>query len=362
MKPEASILVVDDHPANLSLLFHALRQVGYTVRVANSGELALTSVRRIQPDLILLDVMMPGLDGFATCRQLKDDPATSAVPVIFLTARTTVGDEVQGLRAGAVDYLTKPVQIEVALARIQTHLTLRRLQQALEQQNRDLDAYARSVAHDLKNPITAMVGAAQMITMFHKREDWQPIDEMAQMIIRSGKAITITINELLAMAGVREGQVTVQPLAMDTIVTAACERLSHLISEYQAIIHRPETWPVACGHGPWIELVWSNYLSNGLKYGGRPPVLTLGATPQDDGMVRFWVHDNGPGLSEAEREQLFREWQRLHQGSEEGHGLGLALVQRIVERLGGTVGIDEADPGSTFYFTLPGMRASSGLS
>lgn len=353
MATDGTILVVDDHATNLGLLFHALRSVGYTVRVVNSGELALESVRRQLPDLVLLDVMMPGLDGFETCRRLKADPATAEVPVLFLTARAGPADEVAGLQLGAVDYITKPVQIETALARIATHLTLRRLQQTLVQQNRDLDAYARSVAHDLKSPLTAIIAGAQMVLLGRERGDWASVESYAQLTLRAGQAANTTINELLALASMRQGRSQPLPIEMGPIVARALERVSALRAEYGGEVRLPQSWPIAVGHAPWVELVWTNYLSNGLKYGGRPPVLTAGATVQDDGQVRFWVHDNGRGLSPTDREQLFVEWRRLHDGPEEGHGLGLALVQRIVERLGGAVGVDEGGPGTTFYFTLP---------
>ena len=115
----------------------------------------------------------------------------------------------------------------------------------------------------------------------------------------------------------------------------------------------PDDWPIVYGYGQWIEEVWINYISNGLKYGGQPPILRLGYTPQEDEMVRFWVKDNGDGLDEAAQESLFTEFSRLGNGTVEGHGLGLSIVQRIVEKLGGMVGVEsKMGDGSLFYFTL----------
>lgn len=356
MAADASILVVDDHAANLGLLFHALEQAGYTVRVVNSGELALASARRAPPDLILLDVMMPALDGFETCRRLKADPITRDVPVLFLTARSEPADELTGLQLGAVDYITKPVQIETALARINTHLTLRRLQQALERQNEDLDAYARTVAHDLKSPLTAIIASAQLLQLQSATADRETLRSYAQMIWRVGQSANTTINELLALAGVRRATVVPQPLDTDAILLQARARLRPLFEDYGAELELQERWPAALGHAPWVELVWTNYLSNGLKYGGRPPRLRAGAEVQPDGMVRFWVRDNGPGLSSEARAKLFTEWSRPAHEPGEGHGLGLSLVRRIVERLGGAVGVSEdGEDGSTFFFTLPAV-------
>lgn len=357
MTANATILVVDDQAANLGVLFHALEQVGYTVRVANSGEAALASAGRSVPDLILLDVMMPDLDGFATCRRLKATPGAAEVPIIFLTALADPVNEVAGLQLGAVDYITKPVQIETALARIQTHLTLRRLQRTLQQRNAELDAYARTVAHDLKNPLTSILAAAQMLLVQRDVATRAELDSYANLIVRAGQRANTTINELLALAGVRRTSVTLMQLKMDTIVAQARDRLSMLIADAGAELSTPEQWPAAIGHGPWVELVWSNLISNGLKYGGRPPRLALGTTAQADGMVRFWVRDNGPGLSPDDRARLFTEWTRLGDDLEPGHGLGLSIVRRIVERLGGAVGVEsEPGRGSTFSFTLPGVR------
>ena len=134
-----------------------------------------------------------------------------------------------------------------------------------------------------------------------------------------------------------------------------------MIEEYQAQIRYPQHWPVALGHAPWIEEVWTNYLSNGIKYGGQPPRLQLGATACSDGMIRFWVRDNGPGLTPEEQAQLFMPFTQLDQARALGHGLGLSIVRRILEKLGGQVGVEsEGVPGEgcRFWFTLPAAETS----
>ena len=133
-----------------------------------------------------------------------------------------------------------------------------------------------------------------------------------------------------------------------------------MITEYHAEIIQPASWPVVVGYAPWVEEVWVNYLSNGLKYGGRPPCLELGATPQADGQIRLWVHDNGPGIPPAEQSRLFTEFVRLGEVGLKGHGLGLSIVRRIVEKLDGQVGVEsQVGRGSTFYFTLPSVEEVS---
>jgi len=133
--PSDTILVVDDTPANLAILFTGLRNAGYKVLINERGNIALQTAVYALPDLIILDVMMPGIDGFETCRRLKEDPRTRDIPVILMTALTDPIDEVTGLRAGAVDYITKPIHVEVVLARISTHLTLRKLYRDLERKH-----------------------------------------------------------------------------------------------------------------------------------------------------------------------------------------------------------------------------------
>ena len=184
-------------------------------------------------------------------------------------------------------------------------------------------------------------------------------EEMArdslQFIGQSGHKMDSIINELLLLSSVRVmEEIEIQPLNMTYLVAEAQERLTYMTEEHQAEIVLPDRWPVAQGHAPWVEEVWANYLSNAIKYGGRPLHIELGATSQQDGFVRFWVRDNGPGLSLEQQARLFAPFERLGQVRAEGHGLGLSIVLRIVEKLGGQVGVEsEVGQGSVFFFTLP---------
>jgi signal transduction histidine kinase len=143
------------------------------------------------------------------------------------------------------------------------------------------------------------------------------------------------------------------PLFMDHIVFEARNRLLYLIERQKAEIILPEEWPVAMGYAPWIEEVWVNYISNAIKYGGSPPRVELGGIKEDDGVVRFWARDNGKGISSGDQESLFAPFTRLQQVRARGHGLGLSIVQRIIQKLGGDVGVTSGEgDGSIFYFTL----------
>jgi PAS domain S-box-containing protein len=232
--------------------------------------------------------------------------------------------------------------------------------QAEEEQSKlieDLDAFAHTVAHDLRNPVGLITGFAELEQSY----DIASLDDLQHaldIIVRIGHKMNNIIDELLLLAGVRKTEVKTVPLDMARIVAEAQQRLVDLFGEYQAEVIVPDAsaWPKALGYGPWVEEVWVNYLSNGLKYGGRPPRLGLGGNVQPDGMVRFWVRDNGPGLSREEQVRLFAPFTRLGQARITGHGLGLSIVRRIVEKLGGQVGVESSgvsDQGSVFYFTLP---------
>ncbi len=236
--------------------------------------------------------------------------------------------------------------------------TLRRQAAELAARNEELDAFAYSVAHDLKNPIASMMGFASLVQNYYDRMDDDKIKEYLSFIMESGYKLKSIINALLMLAGVSKmEQAELSPLDMEIIVEDTRRRLATMIEETQARIVMPPEWPTVQGYGPWVEEVWMNYISNALKYGGQPPELELGANPQSDGMVRFWVRDNGQGLTDEEQERIFTPFTRLNKVQVEGHGLGLSVVERIVKKLGGQVGVESrVGQGSVFSFTLPEAR------
>ena len=162
------------------------------------------------------------------------------------------------------------------------------------------------------------------------------------------------IDELLLLASVRQEDVARGPVDMARVLKQAQDRLEWVIKQSKGEIVLPDQWPVALGYAPWIEEVWVNYLSNGLKYGGEPPRLQLGADVLDDGAIRYWIKDNGPGIPPEKVDLLFSEFTRLERIRAEGHGLGLSIVRRIVAKLSGSIGVEShIGQGSLFYFTLP---------
>lgn len=226
----------------------------------------------------------------------------------------------------------------------------------LERQNEALGAFARTVAHDLKNPLTLIAGTAQVLETEHKDLPDETLEHHLGAIVRNSRRANRLIEELLLLAELSDAEVYVEPLDMRAILDEVQKRLAYMIQAHRAEINIPEDWPVALGYAPWIEQVWVNYISNALKYGGTPPQVELGATPQEDGIIRFWVRDNGPGLTPEEQSQVFEPFTRLNRTRATGHGLGLSIVQRIMEKLGGEVGVESegiAGQGSVFSFILP---------
>jgi len=371
MTNKGNILIVDDTPANLHLLTNMLAEQQYKVRPVPNGVLALRAVQSAPPDLVLLDINMPGLNGYEVCQRLKADEKTRDIPVIFLSALDETVDKVKAFAVGAVDYVTKPFHVEEVLARIQTHLSLRQLQkqlqasnEALRQQtaelaarNEELDAFAGTVAHDLRGPLTPIIGHADILGKYYAHS----LDERGQRIVsriaQNGKRMADIIQALLLLARLRhELPNDMKPLPMGEVVLKVLDRLDYMLTVYQPTLLLPDEWPTAVGYTPWIEEIWANYISNALKYGGSPPRVELGANHYNE-QIRFWVSDNGQGISAAEQQRLFAPFVRLNEGTVEGHGLGLSIVKRIVHKLGGEVGVTSTPSGgSCFWFTLPAAK------
>ena len=222
----------------------------------------------------------------------------------------------------------------------------------LQARNDELDAFAHTVAHDLKNSIQGVLGWAEVL-----RDDGPDLAaddhrEVAGAAVAGAQKMGSIVHELLLLAGVRQAAVDPQRLEMGDVVAAAVARVRQTHPAVVARLGVPDRWPAAMGHAPWVEEVWVNYLSNAAKYGG--PTVALGAEATDAGEARFWVHDDGPGLAPEAQERLFVPFSRVGTRDVEGHGLGLSIVRRIVERLGGTCGVESAPGrGTRFWFALP---------
>lgn len=256
------------------------------------------------------------------------------------------------------------VVVEDVTRRKQAEEALRHHAAELQERNDELDAFAHTVAHDLQNPLGLIIGFAAALNKHQAVLTAEETIIYLRKIMETGQKMSSIIYELLLLASVRQQEVQLAPLDMAKLVSEAQNRLTLLIEDYQAEIIVPQEWPIVWGYSPWIEEVWVNYISNGIKYGGSPPRLVLGASPAGELMVRFWIRDNGPGLTKKQQRQLFRPFIRLHRKRAGGHGLGLSIVQRIITKLGGQVTVESAGipgQGATFSFTLPRLEEAMDL-
>ena len=359
----ADILVIDDTPANLQVLASMLEAQGHYARPVNNGAMGVQAAQLSPPDLILLDIQMPGIDGFEACRQLKADERTRAIPVIFISALNDTNDKIKAFHVGGVDYITKPFQLEEVQARVDIQIELQRLrkhdQQLIENQSQliaELDAFAHTVAHDLKNPLAAVSGFAELMLLPDMAfAEEQKIEILTKIVLGADKMGSI-IDALLLLASVRKADdLQMDEIYMYLLIPEIKGRLNTMFEEYAPELIEPESWPIGMGYAPWVEEIWANYISNAIKYGGRPAQIEIGADEPIAGMIRYWVKDNGKGMTDEERARLFTPFTRLASTEKiAGHGLGLSIVQRIAQTMGGEVGVESiVGEGSLFYFTLP---------
>ena len=238
----------------------------------------------------------------------------------------------------------------------------RRAERERERLISELDAFAHTVAHDLKNPLSIIVGSTEMLEYDFASLSEDVFRQYLRAIAVKGRKMSHIIDALLLLASARQSAVQLKPVEMGGVVAESLERVSNLIEQRGAQVISPGAWPKVRGYAPWIEEVWVNYLSNAIKYGGRSnegvlPTLELGfdapLSVGDSEYACFWVQDNGMGLTPEQQQQLFTPFVRLDQVRTEGYGLGLSIVQRIVEKLGGRAGVQSTvGQGSRFYFTM----------
>lgn len=379
------ILFVDDEPMLEVLILQQFRKEirleKYSFLFARNGQEALSMLLADQEiSVVLTDINMPVMDGLTFLDQLKAHKAdlNPLLTAMIVSAYDDMQNIRKAMNAGAFDFVTKPLDMQDLTITIEKAIRHKlQMQQALEQKRlaeealrraneeleqrvqertAELEAFAHTVAHDLKNPLSAVVTSAQFIIHSFSMLDAKQTLKFVGLMEKSGHQGIKIIDELLLLSSVRKTNVIVEEVHMSDIIDFVQGRLRPMIEEYGAELILPESWPVTLGYPPWIEQVWFNYLTNGLKYGGHPPHLELGATPIN-GAVRFWIRDNGQGIAKDAQATLFKEFTRLSERSVEGSGLGLSIVKRIVEKLGGEVGVEsQVGRGSEFYFTLPTIK------
>lgn len=355
---DVQVLIAEDDYLVGEMIQGILTELGFTVvGLATSGAQAVEMSIALKPNVVIMDVQMPGMGGVAAAKQIQE---CCLIPVVILSAYETAELVQEASDAGVNAYLLKPPDsremeraITLAIARFDDMLALHNLNEELQASNEELDAFAHTVAHDLQSPLGLIMGFSEMMKLNYDEYPPEQHKYILSKIVRTSKKMSNIVEELLLLASVRQMAVELETLDMAEILNEVQQRLLEDIKENDAELVLPQSWPAARGYAPWLEEVWFNYLSNGIKYGGDPPRLELGVTTELNGMLCFYVRDNGSGITAVEQEELFTPFTKLNQVRVEGHGLGLSIVRRIIERLGGSVGIkSKSGKGSTFWFTL----------
>ena len=363
------ILLVDDIPANLRLLVALLQEAGYRARPVNNGRLALQAAFASVPDLILLDISMPDLNGYEVCSQLKADPRFEDVPIIFVSAADEIVDKVRAFDVGGVDYVTKPFHEDEVLARIRTHLELRQKKLELEnlrEQDRLYfetlttikDDFMSSASHDLKTPLTSIQMAAYMLRRFGA-DNPDRFEQYLTNIENSVEQMTTLITNLLDLAKLETGRaIDRQPVPFTPFLQEIVDGFDLIAQEKQMEIHfhASDTAITVNCDAVQVRRVMNNLISNAIKYSPPERQIDIEVQKQDEEVV-VAVTDQGFGIPAEDIPKLFTRFFRVDQDAHsaaEGSGLGLAIVKTVIEQHGGQVWVEsELDQGSTFFFCLP---------
>jgi signal transduction histidine kinase len=389
-----NILIVDDTPVNLRLLSSMLTLHGYDVRSAISGSAALMTVQNALPDLILLDITMPKMDGYEVCERLKADERTQEIPVIFLSALSDTADKVKAFNVGGADYITKPFQLEEVLARVTQHLHVRQLQRQiteqtirLQQEIRDRDRllqdheqtqwklqqvheelaysnwkveqFADIVSQDLQQAIHCVTGFVKQMTVTYPDLLDQDMEHNLHQIENLGQRLWRSTQDLLTYARVKtEGHEALRA-DCNVILEKVLVNLQLTIAEKKAVVsHAP--LPIVIGHEMQLIQLFQNLISNAIMF-VDPDIL-----PQVDISVKqqgnawqFCIRDNGIGISPQRLNHIFDLLKQMKQIKNQclGSGIGLAACKKIVERHGGTIWVESTlGIGTSVYFILPGLE------
>jgi len=370
-----TILIIDDNPHNLGVIAEYLETFGCRVLVARDGEGGIARATYARPDLILLDVMMPGLDGFETCRRLKQNAETRDIPVIFMTALTSVEDKVRSFEIGAVDYVTKPIQHEEVLARITTHLRLSELTEQLQHTNQELtrinadkDKLFSIIAHDLRGLFLPLLGNAELLGTIADEITSDEIREISAGIHHSGRLALDLLEHLLEWARVRMGHLQHQPASLNlhAVVEETIALLLHQADDQAIRLDNqvPNRLQVFADRY-MLATALRNLIINALKFtpaqgqivvNARPGTAAAGAA--EPAVILVSVSDTGIGMSEAQCAQIFEPLGH-HQSrpglrAERGSGLGLVICKEVIARNGGEISVvSQQGQGTTFTFSVP---------
>ena len=395
MSGKHKILIIDDSPGSIRTLAAALDD-DYDISIAVNGPKGLDLAASQPPDLILLDVVMPDMDGYEVCRRLKASPTTSDIPVIFVSAMNEVGDEMKGLKLGAVDYIVKPFSPAIVLARVGTHLSLKRARNELHERNLDLEArvekrtaelecarneaeianstkslFLASMSHEIRTPMAGVIGFADMLLDDNLTEDSR---EKVFRIKDSMNILLTLLNEILDLSKLEAGKMELEHIdfQLPSLINEATSLFERKIKdkelEFSTIL--ADGLPEGMNSDPIrIRQIISNLVGNAAKFTDQGKITVKAELKESETgniMLHVSVMDTGIGMTPEAHSRLFCEFEqadasisRKYQGS----GLGLSICKRLAELMSGEIGAtSEYGKGSTFWFSVPYSAARKAVS
>lgn len=365
MNQVASILVVDDKPSNFEVIETLLDKQGFILHYAKSGVKALERLNAVQPDVILLDVMMPELDGVEVCRQIKSNPQWQHIPIIIVTALTSKQDLVACLEAGADDFLSKPVNRAELQARINSMLRIKqqydRVQSLLKEQQSLLqlrEDMVNMIVHDLRNPLTSIIFETQLLK--HPKLPPEKREEKAEKILLAGQKLNALINSILTMAKLESGKFVLERTEIDLgkICRSTVENFIPIAHQknIDLLTEIPKKTGMINVDPPLFQRIIDNLLSNALKFSPPGSQVILKAESLGKNGAKVQVLDSGPGVSESLRTSIFEKYEvGTVMKNVTQTGLGLAFCKMVVEAHGGTISVTENYPqGAIFTIQIEG--------
>jgi len=368
---KGSVLIVDDIPENLQVLGNILLQKGLDVGFATNGEEALEAIEYSKPDIILLDIMMPGMSGITVCQKLKANPETKDIPVIFLTAKAQPEDIIKGFEVGAVDYVTKPFNSGELIARVSTQLELKKSRDLIAKQNQELhelnatkDKFFSIIAHDLRGPFSGLLGLTDLLSQEGETMQTDEIIDLIKKIHQTLKNQYNLLENLLQWASIQTKRLNPQPIkvnlrrttsdVINILQTNAEKKNITLVNDVL-----PEHFVLA--DKQMITSVIHNLITNAIKFSFPAGKVILASEDEAENKILLKVIDSGIGISDEIKEKLFKidkHHSTLGTNNEKGSGLGLILCKEMVEKNGGKIWAERNKDanGSTFYVLLPEAR------
>ncbi len=358
------ILVVDDQEANVRVVGNILGELGYTIVPATSGEQALRRLAARWPDLVLLDVLMPDMDGFEVCRRIREQTAGAEIPIIFLSAADDKQLVVRALEGGGVDYVTKPFNPAELISRVRTHLALKAARDSLKQLAEDKDELLGILTHDLKNHLGGMQMTAQLLHDRVVAANDATLKKMSGNILTSTGQMLAFVKQFLANASTDRGfTVNVEPVCLASLAGKVVRQYAVPAAQKNLALHYATTIESARvqADGAALEQVLDNLISNAVKFSPPDKNIWISVEAGDDAF-RCSVRDEGPGFTTDDRAAMFRRYRRLSAtptGGEPSTGLGLSIVKKLMDAMHGKIECRSESQGATFVIELPAARADS---